>query len=207
MKKPVSKRTNEDWLRALRGEIPGDAAIEELRDYLAGYLSRLSSGRGSLHDNDDIVQESLTRIVKSLDSFRGDSAFTTWAAAVATRTAFTEMRRRRVREERQESFESLVEGTRSPATTTESPDIELTKSDMLGALHRAIDSELTARQRIAILAEHRGLPTIEIAEKLETNQNALYKLVHDARKKLRKALLDMGFDAESLHEQATETPS
>ena len=82
MKKPVSKRTNEDWLRALRGEIPGDAAIEELRDYLAGYLSRLSSGRGSLHDNDDIPPDSNYRDVRpmalTIKRTQGELSATPW---------------------------------------------------------------------------------------------------------------------------------
>ena len=45
---------------------------------------------------------------------------------------------------------------------------------------------------------------IEIAERMNTTQNALYKLTHDARKKLRQALLDAGFTAESLHRSALE---
>ena len=63
---------------------------------------------------------------------------------------------------------------------------------------RVIAEDLTERQRTAILAELRGVPTIEIAERMGTNQNALYKLVHDARKKLRRALLDAGFSESEL---------
>ena len=71
---------------------------------------------------------------------------------------------------------------------------------LLRALTRAIDNELTDRQKIAIMAELRGVPTVEIARQLQTNQNALYKLVHDGRKKLRKALVAAGFSAEFLHD-------
>ena len=51
-----------------------------------------------------------------------------------------------------------------------------------------------------IVAELQGIPTIEIAEHLGTNQNALYKLGHDARRKLRAALNDAGFTGEHIHD-------
>jgi len=69
----------------------------------------------------------------------------------------------------------------------------------MDALRHAIATQLSERQRVAILAELRGVPTVEIAERLGSNQNALYKLTHDARKKLRTALVADGFTAESLH--------
>ena len=77
-------------------------------------------------------------------------------------------------------------------------DIPLTLEHLFAALDVAIHTRLSERQRTAVLAELHGLPTVEIAARLETNQNALYKLVHDARKKLRTALQDQGFDAEAL---------
>ena len=39
---------------------------------------------------------------------------------------------------------------------------------------------------------------------MSTSQNALYKLTHDARRKLRQALLAGGFTAESPHQRAVE---
>ena len=75
---------------------------------------------------------------------------------------------------------------------TPSPLDAASKSDMLQALRQSIDTCLTDRQRTAILAELRGIPTLEIAARLGITQNALYKLAHDARKKLRAALGSMG---------------
>lgn len=200
-------RTNEAWLEALRDPSPAGAAVAgELHAYLSRVIGRMVGGRLG-DDVRDLVQESLVRIVASLDSFRGDSAFTTWAAGVATRVAFTELRRRSVRERREDEFGAAEQEVRElPSPSTPAPGDAAARTDLLAGLERAIRTRLTERQRAAILAELRGVPTIEIAERLGTNQNALYKLTHDARAKLRTALLEMGFTADSLHAASTEVP-
>jgi RNA polymerase sigma-70 factor, ECF subfamily len=57
---------------------------------------------------------------------------------------------------------------------------------VLAALRGIIDKELTDRQREAVVAVIlEGMPIAEVARRMGTNQNALYKLLHDARKKLK----------------------
>jgi len=204
----LAQRTNEAWVSALRGEAEESVtAVKDLEAYLARVLGKTMHGRFGADDVAELVQESLVRIVKSLGSFRGDSAFSTWATGIALRVAFTELRRRRVRAERPGRFETLLEELdREAAAATASPDELAERTDLLGALRRAIASALTERQRLAIRAELRGIPTIEVARRLGTNQNALYKLTHDARKCLRAALLAAGYDADSIHAQALEAP-
>lgn len=189
----MEPRSNGAWIEALQGE--GEAcaaAVRNLEGYLGRVLGKAVGGRLGEEAVAELVQESVVRIVQHLSSFRGDSAFTTWAAGIATRVAFTELRRRNVRER---AFDEVVRDAGRPAPA---PDEALSRADLLQSLERAIATCLTERQRTAILAELRGIPTVEIAARLDTSQNALYKLTHDARRKLRAALLDAGFTAESL---------
>lgn len=205
MKRSLEQRSNAAWIEELRGHRPGSAAaVQELEAYLRRVLGRMLHGRLSDDEQAELVQESLVRIVRSLASFRGDSAFATWATGIATRTAFTALRQRRAREAHYEPFDTVQADARLLASShAPTPSAALSHSQLIQALEHAIATRLTERQRIAILAELRGLPTVEIARELNINQNALYKLTHDARKKLRQALLEAGFDAESLHDHAS----
>jgi RNA polymerase sigma-70 factor (ECF subfamily) len=65
-------------------------------------------------------------------------------------------------------------------------------------MHRVIRDGLTERQRAVLLAELRGMPQDEIARQLGSNRNALYKLTHDARKRLKQGLEQAGFTAEDI---------
>ncbi len=208
MENGVPHRTNEAWVEALRGigEQSSEAA-QDLAAYLRRVLAKVVRARFDSDDLGDLVQESLARILKSLDSFRGDSAFTTWATGIATRVAFTELRRRAVRARGTDAFDDVQEEVRRLEADAPAPDEVASSRDLTRALRQAISTQLTERQRVAILSELRGIPTIEIADRMETNQNALYKLTHDARKKLKAALLEAGFEAESIHELASEVSS
>ena len=203
------ERSNQAWLDALRADEGCDApcaeTLGELEAYLHRIVSRSIGRRVTKEDLPDLVQESLAEILRSLDAFRGDSRFTTWAAGVAIRVAYTELRRRKVRQSERDAFDVARDDALQLASTdTPPPDEAASRAQLLDALTRAIDSELTERQRVAVLAELRGVPTIEIAERLGTNQNALYKLTHDARRRLRDALQAAGFGADALHAAATE---
>ncbi len=202
----LDPRENDEWLAALRGS---DArAADELRGYLVRVLAKTFAKNGDVDDDDlnDYVQDALVRILASLDSFRGESAFTTWATAIALRVAFTQLRRRRARVDGQRRFEAVRQRALEPLPTRGAVPGEVSESRarLFAALRDAIDESLTERQRIAITSELAGIPTIDIAERLGTNQNALYKLVHDARKKLRAALRRAGFTSQAVHESLSE---
>jgi len=201
------ERSNAEWLELLRQPAACASAVRELGDYLRRGLARVLRERRDLqeHDLDDIVQETLLRIVGSLDRFRGDSRFTTWALAVGTRVAFSELRRRKVRRRECESFEALSEALRLPDAHPEpAPQDVAERHDLLHVLRHSIQHALTERQRLAVAAELAGIPTLEIAERLGTNQNALYKLHHDARKKLRAALEAAGFAREDVQRRLAQ---
>ena len=93
----MQDRTNYEWVAALSGPDPGPA-IEDLRLFLLRGLrfalaSRIQGDLEMLVE--DFVQDSLVRILDKLDTFRGESRFTTWAQKIAVRVAFSELRRQR----------------------------------------------------------------------------------------------------------------
>ena len=65
---------------------------------------------------------------------------------------------------------------------------------------RVISEQSTGKQWLALTAELNGIPQDEIARQLGSNRNAVYKLTHDARRKLRAGLEAAGFGADSWHE-------
>ena len=145
------------------------------------------------------------KILSNLDSYRRESRFTTWAQKIALHLAFTELRRRKWRDVSLEELLARREatGTRSdPLTDTSStPEEAACQEMMLAAMRRLISEELTERQRTALVAVMLGgMPPEEAARRMNTNRNALYKLIHDARRKLRNCLIAEGFHQRDLLE-------
>jgi RNA polymerase sigma-70 factor (ECF subfamily) len=138
----------------------------------------------------DFAQEALIKITANLDSFRGESRFTTWAQKIAVNVALTELKRRRWRDvSLQELLARRGADDRGPADAQLSPEQLALQSTVLQELRRMVNEELTDRQReavVAVLLE--GMPVSEVAMRMGTNQNALYKLLHDARKKLKRQM-------------------
>ena len=200
----MQNRTNEEWLSDLRGKNQ-DQAIEDLRKVLTrGLIYSLSSRISTdLEANvDDFVQDSILRILDKMDTFRGESKFTTWAQKVAVRVAFTEMRRQRWKDISLEDLLPEDSGDFTPLVLSDpSPDPEkrASQSQLLEMIEKMMMEELTERQRTALLAVvHGGMPLEEVARKLDTNRNALYKLLHDARKQMRNRMLEKGLSAEEV---------
>jgi RNA polymerase sigma-70 factor, ECF subfamily len=199
-------RTNEEWLRDLSDAASRDAAIADLRTHLQKgvyyYLSRERSDLADLSSEEitqmaeDFAQEATLRVLDNLDSFRGDSRFTTWAMKIATRLSISEMRRARHKDF---SLDALMEVS-EPAlagvvngTTPDRPETATEKSDILQRIDDALTNVLTDRQRAAIESLILDdVPMDLVAEQLNTNRNALYKLVHDARRKLKTYLEEQG---------------
>lgn len=202
----MAQRTNDEWLELLGGE-PDEAALLELRDLLDRGLrytlsSRLNTNLDAIVE--DFVQESLLKILDKLDTFRGESKFTTWAQKIAVRVALTELRRRRWRDtsldelttsrDGESFFEPKIMSDPSP-----SPENRTTRSGMIDLIQHLIVEELTERQRSAMtMVMLEGVPLEVAAEKLDTNRNALYKLIHDARVRLKRKLADKGMTPEDV---------
>ena len=184
----MQERTNEQWLAELQGSNPGDA-LADLRELLVrGLRAALGSRAGDVDANvEDFAQEALIKIMANLASFRGESRFTTWANKIAMSVALTELKRRRWRDvSLQDLFARRGAADRGLADSHLSPEQLAYQNIVLTNLRRMIDEELTDRQREAVVAVIlEGMPIAEVARRMGTNQNALYKLLHDARKKLK----------------------
>jgi RNA polymerase sigma-70 factor, ECF subfamily len=187
----MRERTNEQWLADLRGENP-DEALADLYDLLVrGLRAALRSYGGGVDANvEDFAQEALIRITGNLDSFRGESRFTTWALKIAMNVALTELKRRRWRDVSLQDLLARHEANDSgPSDTQLTPELLALRNMLLGDLRRMVDEELTDRQREAVVAVIlEGMPISEVARRMGTSQNALYKLLHDARRRLKKRM-------------------
>lgn len=191
------QRNNEEWLEALRDPI-SDEALEDLRYILlrglrAALSSRINSDLESI--TEDFVQDALLKVLKSLETFRGESKFTTWAQKIAIHVAFTELRRRRWKDISLQDIIETPDGDEyTPIILTDpsaSPETEVTQHSVLDIVQELIETELTERQKTAIIAVMQGgMPLEEVASRMGSNRNALYKLIHDARQRLQKKLVE-----------------
>ena len=197
-------RSNEEWLTALRG--PGqEEALSDLRVLLARGLGYALAGRVNVREADiqDFVQDSLLKILGALDSFRGESQFLTWAQKIAVHVAFTELRRRRWKDV---SLENVTQGAEESefipetlADKRDGPEKQAIQNDMLRAMRRIMTEELTEKQRQVLVAvQINGMPLQEVADRMHTNRNALYKLVHDARRRLKKRMMAEGMSPQEM---------
>jgi RNA polymerase sigma-70 factor, ECF subfamily len=200
----MSSQTNEDWLRALNqpGE-PQREALEKLRDYLFRVILVYvrDHGRHILElppseirqFAEDMAQEALLSVRANLDSFRGESKFTTWAYRFAINQVASELRLRRYTAVSLEEIVEQKEGLFAELYRDQEafdPELEAERRVLLDLLKRIIHEELSDRQRQAIIAVHlRGYSMDEVAELLHTNRNSLYKVLHDARQKIKSRLL------------------
>lgn len=195
----MSTRTNEAWLSDLRstGEIH-EQALNDLREViqkgLPYALSRWLSSDDPLFPPlvEEVTQETLLRVLDQLDTFEGRSLFTTWVHKIAIRIALTELRRKRWRDA---SLDELTENEDAPppagllADPQASPETSAERKDMLERVRRILQEELTPKQREALtLLGLQDMPMEDAAKKMKTNRNALYKLLHDARLRLKKRL-------------------
>jgi RNA polymerase sigma-70 factor (ECF subfamily) len=195
-------RANDVWIEELRRPGPGrESALADLRTALLRGLRGALAGRAGVDDAslEDATQEALLKVLDRLDTFAGRGQFVSWAMAVAVRVALTALRRRHRRDVsldrsgRQDGGRVFDVPDPSPG-----PERASLRAEVLAALRRIFDERLTDKQRQALTADLLGVSQEEIARQLGSNRNAVYKLLHDARRKLKAGLEDAGFDAASL---------
>jgi RNA polymerase sigma-70 factor (ECF subfamily) len=148
---------------------------------------------------DDIAlqaaDDALVAVLAKLGDFRGQSRFTTWAYKFALLEAGVRLRRRAWQE--RELVLDPDGWARIGAAAPRGPDADAEQSELLGAVASCIRDELTSRQREVLVAlAVDGVPIDVLAERLSTTRGALYKTVHDARRKLRAALAARGLPLE-----------
>jgi RNA polymerase sigma-70 factor (ECF subfamily) len=199
-------------MRDLRGTDPARTqALQDLRGYLVrAALIYLEHRWRQLTDRahaelaqlaEDLAQDALLDILNKLDSFRGESRFTTWAYKFVINLAAEELRRARWRDlsldvtSLPQDLPPLAESL--PSTETPDPEKVLLREQVWETLQHIIVQDLTERQRTTVL----GLlvhdaPVEEMARQLETPPNNVYKILHDARRKLKRRLLEEGITPE-----------
>lgn len=203
------KRSNTQWLADLKSEgLSKESALSDLHQIiLNGLPYALSNWLPASNPHfqalaEDTAQETLLRVLDNLDTFEGRSQFTTWVHKIAVRVALTELRRKRWENV---SLDELVEGDDKPpvvklvADPDPNPD-ELTEAaDMILRVQRIIAEELTEKQRKAMIAiAIKGMPLAEVARRMGTNRNTLYKLMHDTRLRLKRRLAQEGLSPEDV---------
>jgi len=190
---------NEEWVSALQGDSERRTqAIAELRSVLIrGLKAGLGGWARSVGSEfstiiDDFAQEAVIRVLDNLLTFRSESRFTTWAVKIAIRIALTEFRKKKWQNY---SLDHLIESggmpmgiIRAPRRLSD-PAHYAERADAMQMIQEMIRDELTERQRIAMNAVGmEGIPLEEVARRMGTNRNSLYKLIHDARRKLKAAI-------------------
>jgi RNA polymerase sigma-70 factor (ECF subfamily) len=190
-----------EWLRCLRADGPiRDEAVARLHALLlraarfevARRRPALPHLRGG--ELDDIANEAaddaLMGVLRRLDDFRGASRFTTWVYKFALLEAAVKLRKR-AWQGREVPLEP--EGWDMFSSAGLEPDAEAEQSELLSTLQSAIAEVLTPHQRRVLVAlALNDVPIDVLAERLNTNRGALYKTLHDARRKLRKHLHERG---------------
>lgn len=189
----MPQRSNQEWLVDLQGA-QRDLAIADLRlTLLRGLRYGMANYSVTEADLEDFVQEALVKALENLASYRGEALFTTWAQKIAARVALSELRRRRWRNvSLQDLLAEHEDSDFTPSVLTDQgsdPAQIALRRMMLEKVQRMIAEELTAKQQQAMLAVMQGgMPLQEVAVRMGTNRNALYKLLHDARQRLKNRM-------------------
>lgn len=151
---------------------------------------------------EEVAQETLLRVLDNFEKFEGRSRFTTWVHKIAIRVALTELRRKRWLDASLEDMIEQGEGGRVLEIMQDpgpDPDLVVEQHDMLQRVARILKEELTENQRKALVAVGiNRMPTEEVARRMGTNRNALYKLLHDARLSLKRRIEAEGLTPEEI---------
>ncbi len=206
--------TNDQWVDLLSDPV-NETAVDELRRLLIRGL-KPALFKYVDHELDqfveDVAQDGILKILDNIDTFRSESKFMTWAMKIAVREGLTELRRKRWDNI---SIEDLKGGpdeegsevySETFASVEPSPEQTTAQKIAVEKIEKMIDELLTDRQQTAIkaLLIH-DLSSNQVAEILDTNRNNLYKLLYDARQKLKNELEVQGIDPEKLLQELSES--
>jgi RNA polymerase sigma-70 factor (ECF subfamily) len=176
------------WVSGLAGTGPGrDAAVARLHALLFRAARFELRRRGAHADLEDLAtqaaDDALVAILAKLGTYRGQSRFTTWAYKFALLEAGVKARRR-AWQDREVPLDDLTLHDSGPTAQQTVEDAEL-----LAAVRDAMRTILTDHQRQVFTAlALNGVPIDVLAERLGSTRGALYKTLHDARRKLRAAI-------------------
>ena len=191
-----------DWLRDLQSHGgTRERAVERLHALLlrvarsVAVRRRASMPNHAAEEVDDIcvhaANDASMAVLAKLDTYRGTAQFTTWACKFVIFETSAALRRHVWRHRPIEMDETVWD--RLPDTATAIPQ-QLENDQVMTYLRRAIDEQLTDRQRLIFQSvTMEDVPIDVLADRLGTSRGAIYKMLHDARGKLRRALTDAGY--------------
>ena len=199
----MSTRTNEQWLADLGSPgAPRESALADLHNILVsglrrGLLNRVNTTAPEFETMaEDFAQEALLKILDNLETFAGRSLFTTWAHKIAISVALTELRRKRWQDHSLEGITETETGTYTPGFSADpapEPENAAVRAEMLAHVQQLINKGLTDKQRTVLIESViNGQSAAAVAVKMNMKPNAVYKLLHDARVRLRQHLADEG---------------
>jgi RNA polymerase sigma-70 factor, ECF subfamily len=198
-----------EWLRSLRAKGAGrDEALARLHALLLRAarfeVARRRPALPHVRADDlneialEAADDAMVSVLAQLDNFRGASRFTTWVYKFALLEAAVKLRKR-AWQGREVPLEP--ESWSFFASAGLAPDAELEQNELLATVQSAISEILTPHQRRVLVAlALNEVPIDVLAERLNSTRGALYKTLHDARRKLRKHLDACGLSLESLEE-------
>jgi RNA polymerase sigma-70 factor, ECF subfamily len=202
-------RTNEQWLSALTAADDAQSeALTDLRAMLvrgARYCLRQTQYRLAEWDADqleqlaqDSAQDALLAILQHLHEFRGESRFTTWAFKFAVNKALMCARHeswKHISLDQLLGAQELDEIVFRDEQQEFDLDRMVWRTQVWSILRQVIETELSPHQRQVLIAiTFDDVPLDELANQFQTNRNALYKTLHDARRKLKARLLEQGLE-------------
>ncbi len=199
-------RSNQDWLDRLTESHPEfNSTLTDLRVFLMKGLSRSFRGHRkiSTENMEDFCQDSLIRILEKISSFNGQARFTTWAMKVAVNLVLSEVRKKsweNVSLESLDGSEPFLDTNRGSGFFS-STERNVLRKNMAEICNRLIETSLTDRQKIALVYHMKyGMPLDEIARRTGSKRNSVYKLLHDARKKMKREMEKMDISRKDIAE-------
>ena len=193
---PESEWSNLDWTIALRAD--SDQAWTVIRERVLHSLRAYLRSRGRTLDDDlealaeDAVQDTLLTVRAKLDTFRNDSRFTTWVHRIAVNALLGRLRQRRWNVRPPETVRDAIPDSLNEEDVP-APERAVLQRELWTLVRQLIEVELTPHQRTILLAHvFHQKPLDVLAADLGTSRDAVYKAIHDARRKLRAALLARG---------------
>jgi RNA polymerase sigma-70 factor, ECF subfamily len=195
---------SEAWLRRLRADgAERDRAHAELHAlfvrvaHAEAHRRRWALPDAVLADLDDLclqaADDALLSVTTRIDRFAGRSRFTSWAIKFAIFELSTRLRRHAWRGRPVKLDDDAW--SRLPDASAPTAHARAEQQELLDRLQRAVDEVLTPRQReVFVAAVVQDVPIDVLAERLSSSRGAIYKTLHDARRKLRGALAEAGLE-------------
>lgn len=177
-----------DERELVRLAMRGDAdAFEQLMEQHEGRMYAVALRMcGNREDAQDCLQESMLRVYRALNSFKGQSSFATWVYRITMNTCLDELRRRKTRQA--SSLDAMLDMGWSPTDETDTPEHHSLRQEQRRAIERAI-ADLPEDMRAAIvLRDIQGCSYEEIADVLSANVGTIKSRISRGRERLRNAL-------------------